>query len=189
MKLFVLALVSALQCSILLIFVFQLAAGRNVDIQVGAQWPEHSSSFILELSEFLSDQSPESFWEYAENMCTYSSAVDDVISFGNVPHSKERAEEQADKLHQLEAIAYSTAAAIALPAVHTLMDTMVNSDFITPTSLLAFITSYSSLGYNNSGLPRSVLLYSVILTGSHRLIRKIGICTVHCLKNSTPYRL
>jgi hypothetical protein len=65
-----------------LLFLVQLIAlssqcgARNINVEIGASWPEYSTSYILELSEFLFDQSPASYWGYVDSMCLISEKVD-----------------------------------------------------------------------------------------------------------------
>lgn len=99
----------------------QLSAARNINIDVEAQWPRHSTSFVLELSEFLSDQSPVSYWSYVDKMCLNSAKVDDVLSISSVQSD----EGDAAKLQELDSFAFATASEIVSTSMHSLMKTMV----------------------------------------------------------------
>lgn len=50
------------------------AISRSVEIDVQAPWERHSLSFISELSEFLHDQQPRLFWQFADGMCQADNA-------------------------------------------------------------------------------------------------------------------
>lgn len=83
---------------------------------------------MLELSEFLFDLSPKLFWDYVDDMCSHSAIIDDVIS---TTAENVLLDSKSDKLHELESIAFSSAASIAnseipSPALGSLMNTMVN---------------------------------------------------------------
>jgi hypothetical protein len=99
----------------------QLSAARNINIDVEAQWPRHSTSFVLELSEFLSDQSPASYWSYVDKMCLNTAKVDDVLSISSAQSN----ENDAAKLHDLDSFAFATASEIVSTSMHSLMRTMV----------------------------------------------------------------
>ena len=99
----------------------QLAIARNINIDVEAQWPRYSTSFVLELSEFLSDQSPASYWSYVDKMCLNSAKVDEVLSISSVQSN----DGDAAKLHDLDSFAFTTASEIVSPSMHSLMKTMV----------------------------------------------------------------
>ena len=106
----------------------QLCKARNINIDVGAQWPRYSTSYVLELSEFLFDLSPSSFWEYVDSMCTHSIQIDDVISMSpeNDPVNI------AKKVKELDSVALLSASEIAfkkipLSTVRSLVQTMVST--------------------------------------------------------------
>ena len=104
------------------LLLLQLAAARNINIDVGAQWPRYSTSFVLELSEFLSDQSPKSFWSYVNDMCLLNSELDEAVSI-----TAENSDETTHtKLQKLNALAYAAASKIVQPLMHPLMKTMVS---------------------------------------------------------------
>ena len=110
----------------------QLNEARNINIDVSAEWPRYSTSFMLELSEFLFDLRPKLFWDYVNEMCSHSATIDDVIvtSTENV-----LSEKKYEKLHELESVALSSAVNIAysempLPAMGSLMNTMVKFHYI-----------------------------------------------------------
>ena len=107
-----------------LLLLLQQVAARNINIDVGAQWPRYSTSFVLELSEFLSDQSPKSFWSYVDGMCLLSSEIDEAITI-----TAENSDESTDvKLQKLNTLAYSAASEIVQPSMHPLMKTMVSTN-------------------------------------------------------------
>lgn len=104
--------------------------GRNINIEVEALWPKYSTSFILETSEFLFDQSPLAFWKYVDDICYYSDKVDSVISTKISNHASNNVvntnqNENVNKRAVLESLSYSVAKQIALPSTHNLMSTMV----------------------------------------------------------------
>lgn len=101
----------------------QLSAARNINIDVEAQWPRHSTSFVLELSEFLSDQSPASYWSYVDKMCFNSAKVDDMLSVSSSQSNE--GEGCAAKLQELDSFAYAIASEIVSTSMHSLMRTMV----------------------------------------------------------------
>lgn len=106
----------------------QLSNARNINIDVGAQWPRYSTSYLLELSEFLSDLSSESFWEYVDSMCAHSVQIDDVIAIS----SESADENNRNKVMELESVSLLSATEIArkkipLPAVRSLVHTMVST--------------------------------------------------------------
>jgi hypothetical protein len=110
---------------LLLLFCFQYVSARNINIDVAAPWPRHSTSFVLELSEFLFDHSPNSFWQYVEKMCLYSEDVDGVLSVNSESNESDR-----DRIQKVDSIALAAANEIVQPTMRTLMQTMVNNCFI-----------------------------------------------------------
>ena len=109
-----------------------LTEARNINIDVSAQWPRYSTSFMLELSEFLFDLRPKLFWDFVDDMCSHSAIIDDVIT---ASRENVLSEKKYDKQHELESVALSSAIKIAyaempLPAMGSLMNTMVNFDNI-----------------------------------------------------------
>lgn len=107
------------------LLLLQHVAARNINIDVGAHWPRYSTSFVLELSEFLSDQSPKSFWSYVDDMCLLSFELDEAVTI-----TAENSDLSTDvKLQKLNALAYAAASKIIQPLMHPLMRTMVSSRF------------------------------------------------------------
>lgn len=105
------------------LLLLQHVAARNINIDVGAHWPRYSTSFVLELSEFLSVQSPKSFWSYVDDMCLLSFELDEAVTI-----TAENSDLSTDvKLQKLNALAYAAASKIVQPLMHPLMRTMVSS--------------------------------------------------------------
>jgi hypothetical protein len=90
--------------------------GRNIQIDVKSSWPRYSSSFVAELSEFLYEQSPQSFWKYVDELCAASDKLDASIS---------GAQQSADAFSDLHSTAFDAASKIAAKSMHNLMDTML----------------------------------------------------------------
>ena len=107
---------------LLLLFCFQCVSARNINIDVAAPWPRHSTSFVLELSEFLFDHSPNSFWQYVEKICLYSDDVDGVLSVNSESYESDR-----DRILKVDSIALAAANEIVQPTMRTLMQTMVKN--------------------------------------------------------------
>lgn len=104
------------------LFCLQSACGRNIKIDVGAPWPRYSTSYVLELSEFLFDHSQNSFWKYVEKICLHSDKIDSVLSLNSESSQSDR-----DKIEEIDALALKVASEIVQPSMHTLMQTMVRS--------------------------------------------------------------
>lgn len=107
---------------LLLLFCFQCVSARNINIDVAAPWPRHSTSFVLELSEFLFDHSPNSFWQYVEKICLHSDDVDGVLSVNSESYESDR-----DRILKVDSIALAAANEIVQPTMRTLMQTMVKN--------------------------------------------------------------
>ena len=105
---------------LLAFFCLQSVSGRNIKIDVGAPWPRYSTSYVLELSEFLFDHSPNSFWQYVEKICLHSDKIDNVLSVSSDSNQSDR-----DKIEEIDSLALAVAKEIVQPTMHTLMQTMV----------------------------------------------------------------
>ena len=98
----------------------QITDSRTVTIAVGASWPQHPASYLLEMSEFMHDQAPESFWQYAEAMCLSSSVVDASLTATDSSSSK------------LQSVALAAANHIVSSSMQPLMETMVGVGYYSP---------------------------------------------------------
>lgn len=114
-----------------LLTVFRQAIARTVTVAVDATWSQHPASYLLELAEFVHDQSPKSFWQYVDVMCSsHTALVDKVVT------------SSADSM--LTSAAHTAGMTVATGVVdasmHSLMETMVGMGYYSPA-----VQFYSSL--------------------------------------------
>ena len=116
---------SSMMHLLLVLLCLQYATGRNIKIDVGAPWPRYSTSYVLELSEFLFDHSPNSFWQFVDKICLHSDNIDNVLSVSSDSNQSDR-----DKIEEIDSLAFAAASEIVQPAMHTLMQTMVKNRYL-----------------------------------------------------------
>lgn len=97
---------------VILVSVFNIIQSRNVLVDVKVPWKRYSTSSIAELSEFLSDQSDNLFWNYVDGLCAETTRVEAALHTGFD-------ESGAD----IQSIAFEVASSVASPSLHALMDT------------------------------------------------------------------
>jgi Thioredoxin-like domain len=115
--------------------VLQIAtASRTVNIDLSAPWPRYTTSVIPEVSEFLSDHSPESFWSFVDDMCKDSKPID-IANTVTAEHS-------ADHVANIRQIAVSKASEILPPTMRPLMESMADMGHYLPA--VQFFSSVAS---------------------------------------------
>lgn len=153
---------------LLLLYCFQYVSARNINIDVAAPWPRHSTSFVLELSEFLFDHSPNSFWQYVEKICLHSEDVDGVLSVNSESNESDR-----ERIQKVDSIALAAANEIVQPTMRTLMQTMVKNRPIYMLILSVYVYIYIfiylciSIDTLYSHVMRQMLLLSTPYIVSH----------------------
>lgn len=99
-------------------------AKRTVEINVKAPWPVWPSSSIVQASEFISDFSGDSFWQFAEGLCDAgtSQRIDVLLGAGS----------GADATAELQSLVYDAAASALPSAMHHIMDTSLGLNAYAP---------------------------------------------------------
>jgi len=114
-----------------LLTIFRQAIARTVTVAVDATWSQHPASYLLELAEFVHDQSPKSFWQYVDVMCSSHTALVDKIVTSS-----------ADSMLTSDAhnAGMTVATGVVDASMHSLMETMVGMGYYSPA-----VQFYSSL--------------------------------------------
>ena len=110
---------------------FRQAIARTVTVAVDASWTHHPAAYLLELAEFMHDQSPKSFWQYVDVMCSSHAAVVDKVISSSADSTWTSAAHNAGMM---------VATGIVDESMHPLMETMVGMGYYSPA-----VQFYSSL--------------------------------------------
>ncbi len=113
----VILVMSRLLILFVLIGVFQalLSHARHVNIDVKAPWPRYTSSSIVELAEFISQQKDDSmYWNFVDAMCVRAVETNEVIR-----------QTSNDAVVEVQSIAFDAAASVIPPSMHSLMETFI----------------------------------------------------------------
>lgn len=100
------------------------ATGRSAEIDVKAPWPVWPSSSIVQASEFISDFSAESFWQFAEGLCEAGTSLRINALLG--------AGATADATAELQSLVYDAAAMVLPSTMHHIMDTSLGLNAYAP---------------------------------------------------------
>ena len=120
-----------LTCFFCFLTVFRQAIARTVTVAVDASWTHHPAAYLLELAEFMHDQSPKSFWQYVDVMCSSHAAVVDKVISSSADSTWTSAAHNAGMM---------VATGIVDESMHPLMETMVGMGYYSPA-----VQFYSSL--------------------------------------------
>ena len=110
---------------------FRQTIARTVTVAVDATWSQHPASYLLELAEFVHDQSPKSFWQYVDVMCSSHAAVVDKVVSSSADSTWTTAAHSAGMM---------ATSGVVDASMHPLMETMVGMGYYSPA-----VQFYSSL--------------------------------------------
>lgn len=129
--------------NVLILQIFPTINGRNVFIDVKSQnWHSYPVSFVSELSEFISEQSQLSYWNFIDRMCQHSDIIDSVINNSinnndidiNGEHINiDSSNNLHDSIAELQTLSYEIATSILPKSLHAIMDTSIGLGTYLPT--------------------------------------------------------
>lgn len=129
-----------------LVFYLTAASGRSVTVDVKAPWAQHPLSFLPELSEYVFDESPQSFWKYVDAVCEHQSEVDGILSELAANSTSHSADHLSEQVADLQSAATTIASALTPAPMHTLMNTMIGLGHYLPS-----LRFYATLGERFAG--------------------------------------
>jgi len=65
-------------CALLVVTAFVAAHGREIQVKLQAPWVHRTVHPLVEVAEFLADQSSSDFWTYVGNLCSSTSSMETV---------------------------------------------------------------------------------------------------------------
>jgi hypothetical protein len=171
---------------------------RNVDVDIVANWPQYSTSFIVQVGELLSEQqllprlkssqnkvSP--FWSYLDFLCEVkSNSIDDILRLSaknslNDSSSSFKSELKEDFVSSLNQEALEKAFQLIPPSLHSLSETMLSMTYYSPSvqfydSLASRYYETSRLKQCSSSLPSSSVGSAFIVTVEGNLDGEVVFC-------------
>ena len=127
---------------------FPLCYSRNVYVEVTAPWSRSISSPLIEISEFLYQQSssPEYFWQYIDNLCDVDQKITDhITNSANVS--------QSSILSTVESIGFGAASQVLSKSYSSLLETLYGLRAFAPS--LKFYHSLATSINNTCGEGKS----------------------------------
>jgi hypothetical protein len=120
-----------------------VATSRHVAVDVKAEWTRYNS-YAAEISEYISEESDDSFWAYVDSVCEHSSKIDNVLALlkktdlekgkndGDKEDESEESEESAEGSSTLQTIAFEAATRVLPASLHKLMNTIIGLNSYAP---------------------------------------------------------
>ncbi len=120
-----------------------VATSRHVAVDVKAEWTRYNS-YTAEISEYISEESDDSFWAYVDSVCEHSSKIDNVLALlkktdlekgkndGDKEDESEESEESAEGSSTLQTIAFEAATRVLPASLHKLMNTIIGLNSYAP---------------------------------------------------------
>lgn len=151
--------------TICLLAICLVATGRHVAVDVKAEWNRYNS-YTAEISEYISEESDDSFWQYVDTVCEHSSKIDSVLALLKKADSEKSggeddSEESAEGSSTLQTIAFDAATQVLPASLHKLMNTIIGLNSYAPA--VQFFYSMSE----PFGNPCNDNAFMVIYPGAH----------------------
>lgn len=127
--------------------VSKLVSSRTVHVGVQAPWELYPASYLVAMSEYMSENSNDAFWEFTDGLCTHSDEIGSLLGLEN----------GVESLSSLRELALSTAKGLVSKKSFALLGTSVDMGMYMPA--VSFSNSVSK-SYGNPCNGNSFLLFS-----------------------------
>jgi len=122
-----------LYTALVLLQIVALITARSVVVDVKADWPRYSTSYVAEVAEFIAAESRPWFWIYVDSVCTQSERIERILI------SSTSSDDSTSGLDDLQALAFELGAEIVPDSFHGFMDTLIGLNAYAP--MLRFFES------------------------------------------------